>query len=437
MKEKRTSHPNRDKTIVGVIGLGYVGLPVAVGFAEKYEVIGYDINKKRISELTLLEDVTGEVTSKQLANDNLTFTSEEKELNQCEFIIVTVPTPISKAKTPDLSNLKHASITVGKQLTKGTTVVYESTVYPGVTEDICIPILEKYSNMQAGVDFDVGYSPERINPGDKEHTFLSINKVVAAQNETALEKIYYMYQSILIAPVIKAASIKVAEASKIVENTQRDINIALMNELFYIFNHMDINTFDVLKTSGSKWNFLPFTPGLVGGHCIGVDPYYLIHKAKMCGYEPEFISAARKINDHMPTYLVNCILHHIIEKELNPKECHVTVFGITFKENVPDLRNSKAIEIVTQLSKLGLSVDIHDPYADKEEAKSHYDLTVKSAEDLSPANILVIAVPHNEFLSMTPEDYLSFLKQEQTSIIDIKNVLENKDFPDHVNVWTL
>ncbi|UTR15330.1 nucleotide sugar dehydrogenase [Salipaludibacillus sp. LMS25] len=438
MKEKQLPHPYKGKTKVGVVGLGYVGLPVAVGFAEKYPVTGYDINHKRIEALKLRKDTTGEVTTEQLNNTNLTFTIDEKALKPCNFIIVTVPTPISEANTPDLSHLQKASAIVGNQLTEGDIVVYESTVYPGVTEDICLPILEAHSNMKAGVDFDVGYSPERINPGDKEHTFSSIEKVVSAQNDEALKKIDDMYRSILKAPVTQAASIKVAEASKIVENTQRDINIALMNELFYMFHHMDINTCDVLKASRSKWNFLPFTPGLVGGHCIGVDPYYLIHKAKICGYESELMAAARKINDYMPTYLVNCIANQLIENNICPNDCHITVFGITFKENVPDLRNSKAVEMINQLTTLGLSVAIYDPLADREEAKDRYGLSLKLAEEIPPANMLILAVPHDEFLSMNTEDYLPFLKNNRDVIVfDIKNSLENKTFPDHVNVWTL
>jgi UDP-N-acetyl-D-galactosamine dehydrogenase len=438
MKEKRTPHPNRDKTIIGVVGLGYVGLPVAVGFAEKYRVTGFDINQKRIDALKLKKDTTGEVTSKQLNNKNLTFTTDEKALQPCNFIIVTVPTPISEANVPDLSHLQKASAIVGNQLTEGDIVVYESTVYPGVTEDICLPILEAHSNMKAGVDFEVGYSPERINPGDKEHTFSSIEKVVSAQNDEALKKIDDMYRSILSAPITKAASIKVAEASKVVENTQRDINIALMNELFYMFHHMGINTFDVLKAASSKWNFLPFTPGLVGGHCIGVDPYYLIHKAKISGYESELMAAARKINDYMPTYLVNCITNTLIEKNICPNDCHITVFGITFKENVPDLRNSKAVEMVNQLRTLGLPVSIYDPLADKEEAKNRYGLSLKLAEEIPPANMLILAVPHEEFLTMDTKDYLPFLKNNrEVFVFDIKNSLENKAFPDHVNVWKL
>src|SRR5690625_2937943 len=323
--KKKQSSP-----IIGIVGLGYVGLPVAVGFAEKYDVIGFDVNQSKIEELNRHIDRTSEVSNDELKKASIDFTSEEKKLKECNYIIVAVPTPISSTKEPDLSYLENASAIIGRNLTPDTVIVYESTVYPGTTEEVCIPILERDSNLTAGDDFHVGYSPERINPGDKAHTFKSNNKVISAQNTHALNKIYRIYQNVLSAKVFKASSIKVAEASKIIENAQRDINIAFMNELSLIFNNLDIDTHEVLQAANTKWNFLHFTPGLVGGHCIGVDPYYLIYKSKLAGYTPSLLSSARAINDDMPAYVVESLLRLIAINKLNIQDIRVTVLGVCF-----------------------------------------------------------------------------------------------------------
>jgi len=423
--------------IIGVVGLGYVGLPVAVGFSDNYDVVGFDVNKSKIEELTRHIDRTSEVSSDQLKKASIDFTSEEKKLKKCNYIIVAVPTPITLSKEPDLTYLKSASTIIGRNLTSDTIIVYESTVYPGTTEEVCIPVLEKYSTLTAGIDFHVGYSPERINPGDKTHTFKSNNKVVSAQNEYALEKISDIYQNVLCAEVFKASSIKVAEASKIIENTQRDINIAFMNELSLIFNKLDIDTHEVLQAANTKWNFFPFTPGLVGGHCIGVDPYYLIYKSKLAGYTPSLLSSARAINDDMPAYVVASLLQLVAVNKLNLQDLRITVLGITFKENIPDIRNSKSIEIVEQLQQLGMSVQVCDPHVSQEQLDESSPVKLTKRKHLEKANIVILAVPHHEF-DLEKSDFLnSLLKNNQDIIMDLKGVIPKDILSKNMTLWRL
>ena len=342
---------------IAVVGLGYVGLPVAVAFGRKESVIGFDINKQRIAALQKGHDATGEVTSQELAETKILYTDSIDELRQADFFIVAVPTPVDEARIPDLTPMIKASITVGKALKKGDIVVFESTVYPGATEEDCVPHLERESGLKCGVDFTVGYSPERINPGDKEHTFTKIKKVVSGQDAKTLDIVAAVYESVVTAGVHRASSIKVAEAAKVIENTQRDLNIALMNELAVIFHRMGIDTVDVLEAAGTKWNFLPFRPGLVGGHCIGVDPYYLTHKAQKLGYNAEVILAGRRINDDMGKFVAQEAVKQILQAGLAIKGARVAVLGLTFKEDCPDLRNSKVIDIITELRSFGIDVD--------------------------------------------------------------------------------
>lgn len=438
-KDKNTSIEKNtlEKQVIGVVGLGYVGLPVAIGFSKKYRVIGYDINKTRIDTLLKYDDYTGQISGHELKESLIEFTTDEKILGSCNYIIVTVPTPISDNKEPDLTYLKDATSALGKNLTKGTIVVYESTVYPGATEEICIPILEEESRLVAGNGFYVGYSPERINPGDKEHTFQTINKVVAAQDEQTLEKIYNLYQSVIIAKVFKASTIKVAEASKILENTQRDINIALMNEISIIFNKLDINTYEVIEAASTKWNFTPFYPGLVGGHCIGVDPYYLIHKSKTAGYNPRFLSSARDINDYMPEYIVKSLLEQITLQKLNIKDLVITILGITFKQNIPDIRNSKALEIVTILQKMGLSVQVCDPHVQSDQFNKDTVINLREMKQLEKADVLILAVPHNTFTSLHESTFPNLLKDSKGIIMDIKGALTQTGLNKNIILWKL
>ena len=371
--------------VVSVVGLGYVGLPVAVAFGKIRKTIGFDINQVRIKELQAGHDRTGEVDAADLAGANIIFTAEIEELKQADFHIVAVPTPVDDANQPDLSLMLKASETVGKALKRGDIVVYESTVYPGVTEDECVPVLERVSGLSCGADFKVGYSPERINPGDKEHTFTKIKKVVSGQDAESLEIVAQVYESVVTAGVHRAASIKVAEAAKVIENTQRDLNIALMNELAIIFDRMGIDTGDVLEAAGTKWNFLKFRPGLVGGHCIGVDPYYLTHKAEKIGYIPQVILAGRRINDSVGKYVAQKAVKEMIQAGHYIRGCYVTVLGLTFKEDCPDLRNSKVIDIIRELQEYGINVQVHDPLADTDEAAHEYGVSLTPLEELQPA----------------------------------------------------
>lgn len=422
---------------IAVVGLGYVGLPVAVAFGEKHHVIGFDINEKRIKSLKEGHDYTNEITDAQLKNVNITYTSDEAELKNADFIIVAVPTPINENKQPDLRPLMSASKTVGNNLSKGTIVVYESTVYPGATEEVCLPILEKESGLKSGEDFYIGYSPERINPGDKKHTFKNIKKVVSGQNPEVLNIVADVYSSVVEAGVHKAKSIKVAEAAKVIENTQRDVNIALMNELALIFERLGIDTKEVLEAAGTKWNFLSFSPGLVGGHCIGVDPYYLTYKAESIGYNPEVILAGRRINDNVGKFIATSLVKQMIKKDLQIQGSTVTVMGLTFKENVPDLRNSKVIDIIKELQEFGVNVQVTDPLADVEEAKKEYNVELKKYSELQPADAVVLAVPHQEYIEKGWNQFDVLLKKSDGIVIDVKSCLEKESCPENINLWRL
>jgi UDP-N-acetyl-D-galactosamine dehydrogenase len=402
---------------ISVIGLGYVGLPMAVAFGKQQNVIAFDINKQRIEQLKNGIDVTKEVIKADLEKALLQYTSDKSQLVTADFHIVAVPTPIDSAKKPNLIPLLSASKTVGSIVKKGDIVVYESTVYPGTTEEECVPVLEAESGLKCGVDFFVGYSPERINPGDKEHTFTKITKVVSGQTPEVLEIIAEVYESVVEAGVYRASSIKVAEAAKVIENSQRDINIAFVNELAKIFNLMNINTYDVLEAANSKWNFLPFKPGLVGGHCIGVDPYYLTYKAEQLGYHPEVILAGRRINDGMGKYVAELAVKEMLKRNLNIKNCKVAVLGVTFKENCPDVRNTKVIDIVDELKSYHLRPIIIDPEADTAEVKRLYNLELSEVKALEYCNVIIIAVAHTRFLE---EVYRSAISDKL--IIDVKNL---------------
>lgn len=417
---------------IAVIGLGYVGLPLAVEFAKKYEVTGFDVKQSRIDKLKQFEDNTLELSSEQLrevVGKGLSITSNLEDLRQCNFFIVTVPTPIDSHKRPDLTPLIKASETVGKVLKKGDIVVYESTVYPGATEEDCVPVLEKFSGLKFNSDFFCGYSPERINPGDKEHTVSKIMKVTSGSTPETAEIVDSIYKSIITAGTYKATNIKVAEAAKVIENTQRDVNIAFVNELAIIFNKLGIDTMSVLKAAGTKWNFLPFKPGLVGGHCIGVDPYYLSHKAQELGYNPEIILAGRRLNDNMGVYIANQVIKLMIKKEHRINGAKVLVMGITFKENCPDIRNSKVIDVIKELQDFGCSVDIFDPWADKEEVLHEYGQECLSKiSDLSTYSAVVLAVAHKQFKAYESELADIRAKSDISTVIyDIKGIFDTCD----------
>ncbi len=383
---------------IGLIGLGYVGLPLAVEFGKHFDTVGFDVKPDRIAELEAGRDSTLEVSRRELAAaEHLSFTCDPAELRRCRVFIVTVPTPIDIYKRPDLRPLITASITVGKALKKGDVVVYESTVYPGCTEEVCVPILARESGLRFNDGFFVGYSPERINPGDKEHRLTTIKKVTSGSTAAAAEFIDSLYRAIITAGTHRASSIKVAEAAKVIENTQRDVNIALINELALIFARLGIDTEEVLQAAGSKWNFLPFRPGLVGGHCIGVDPYYLTHKAQELGYHPEMILAGRRLNDNMPIYVVTDIVKLMNRKRIHTNGARALVLGITFKENCPDVRNSKAVDVVRELRKYGAQVDVHDPWADRRECLREYGLRPVSRLRPKHYDLVVLAVAHDQF----------------------------------------
>lgn len=410
---------------VSIIGLGYVGLPVAVAFGMMNRTIGFDINRERIRDLKNKLDRTGEVTSEDLDRTDILFTDRIEDLRFADFHIVAVPTPVDEANQPDLSLLQKASETVGKALKRGDIVVYESTVYPGVTEDVCVPVLENASGLKCGADFTVGYSPERINPGDREHSFTKIKKVVSGQDPATLEAVARVYESVVTAGVHRAPSIRVAEAAKVIENTQRDLNIALMNELALIFERLGIDTGDVLAAAGTKWNFLPFRPGLVGGHCIGVDPYYLTHKAEKIGYIPQVILAGRRINDGMGRFIAQRTIREMIHAGHNILGSIVTVLGLTFKEDCPDIRNSKVIDIIRELEEYGVKVQIHDPLADPKEVNHEYGLDLVPMDNLIPASAIVLAVAHREFRNMPLSSYGALLSG--SVLIDVKGVFERDE----------
>jgi UDP-N-acetyl-D-galactosamine dehydrogenase len=423
---------------VAVVGLGYVGLPIAVAFGKRGKVIGFDINKVKIEELRRGFDRTGEVAATDLKASNVQFTCEPPDLKAADFIIVAVPTPINEALQPDLKALRMASELIGKNMTAGTIVVYESTVYPGVTEDICLPILEKTSGLKSGIDFKVGYSPERINPGDKEHTLDKIIKVVSAQDADSLEVIANTYGLVINAGIHRASSIKVAEAAKVIENTQRDLNIALMNELALIFHRLGIDTKSVLEAAGTKWNFLKFSPGLVGGHCIGVDPYYLTSKAESVGYHPQVILAGRRINNGMGKFIAEQTMKRLRELARPVSDLKVAVLGLTFKENVPDLRNSRVPDIIHELREYGVQVQVHDPMAQSEEAFEEYGIHLSKWDDLNDIDVIIVAVPHRSYADMEIQKLLKPLRsQREGVVIDVKCLLDQTKLPKTLKYWRL
>jgi UDP-N-acetyl-D-galactosamine dehydrogenase len=411
-------------SVVAVVGLGYVGLPLAVEFGRRQRTIGFDLSHAKVESYRRFVDSTGEMSSDDLrAARQLEVTTDPAALAPADFIIVAVPTPVDSAHQPDLRPLIGASESVGRHMKRGAIVVYESTVYPGATEETCVPILEKSSGMRWRRDFHVGYSPERINPGDKEHTLTRILKVVSGDSPETLEKVAALYQSIITAGVYRASSIKVAEAAKVIENTQRDLNIALMNELAILFDRIGIDTLEVLKAAGTKWNFLPFRPGLVGGHCIGVDPYYLTHKADQLGYHPQVILAGRRINDGMGKFIAEQTVKHMIRNGSQVKGARVNVLGLTFKENVPDIRNTRVIDVVHELKSYGVDVHVHDPVSDVAEARHEYGIELEPWEALPRAEAVVLAVAHRQFLARPLEDYLTKVV-ERGCVIDVKSQLD-------------
>ncbi len=420
---------------IAVVGLGYVGLPVAVAFGQKKHTIGYDKSTTRIQALKRHHDHTHEVSSEELQATDVLFTNKAQDLREADFYIIAVPTPIDHAKRPDLSILLSATQTVAEHLKPGDIVVYESTVYPGATEEDCIPVLEQYSGLTWKQDFHVGYSPERINPGDKEHTFKKITKVVSGDDAETLAIVARTYASVVDAGVHEASSIKVAEAAKVIENTQRDINIALMNELALIFNRMNIDTQEVLAAAGSKWNFLNFKPGLVGGHCIGVDPYYLTHKAQQMNYHPEVILSGRRINDHMGAFIGEKTVLKMIQAGAKIKGSQVAILGLTFKENCNDIRNTRVIDIIKTLQKYDIQTKIHAPYANAEEAKMKYDLSLSSWDDIENADAVIVAVAHQEFQNISVKDFQNKLS-DVGIVIDIKNCLTPEHYQ-QLNIWRL
>jgi len=413
---------------LSVVGLGYVGLPLAIEFAKKYDLIGYDVNNDKLNKYRDGLDVTEEVGDKAVQETSMTFTNNKNDLKKCKFHVVAVPTPINIDKTPNLYPVISASQTVGRNLTKGSIVVYESTVYPGTTEEICIPILEEESGLKFGEDFKVGYSPERINPGDKVNTLTKIVKVVSGSDEKALKEIKQVYDSIIEAGIHEAESIKVAEASKVIENSQRDINIAFMNELSMVFNKMDINTKAVLEAAGTKWNFLDFTPGLVGGHCIGVDPYYFTYKAEQLGYHSQIILSGRKINDDMGKHIANNIIKTMIQAKQNIDGAKIAILGITFKEDVADVRNTKVIDIIDELKDYGVKVLVYDPVADQREVQDVFDIELSSKDELNDLDSIVFAVPHKELKETFDLNTLSGLYKDNNKVlIDIKSVFDKTE----------
>ncbi len=408
---------------IAIIGLGYVGLPLAVEFGKKFSTLGFDINKGRISELKSGQDHTLEVSPEELAEaTKLTYSADLEDLRQANFYIVTVPTPIDQHRQPDLTPLIKASETLGKVIRAGDVVVFESTVYPGATEEDCIPVIERISGLKFNQDFYAGYSPERINPGDKEHRVTTIKKVTSGSTPAIAEYVDEVYRSIITAGTYKASSIKVAEAAKVIENTQRDLNIALINELAVIFNRMGIDTEEVLLAAGTKWNFLPFRPGLVGGHCIGVDPYYLTHKAQALGYHPEVILAGRRINDGMAKYVVSQLVKQMIKQQIAVSGAKVLVLGLTFKENCPDIRNTKVVDILAELKEYGMQPDVFDPWVDADEAQQEYGLTPVTAPQQGSYDAVILAVAHQQFRQLAASGIRAFGKDAHV-LYDLKYVL--------------
>jgi UDP-N-acetyl-D-glucosamine/UDP-N-acetyl-D-galactosamine dehydrogenase len=428
-----------DNTLtVGILGLGYVGLPLAITFGKMYKTIGYDLNSDAIKNYSNGNDHNNEVDAAGFeAAKLLTFTENPEQLSKADFLIIAVPTPIDHAKQPNLRPLLGAAATAGKHMKKGATVIFESTVYPGATEEACVPVLEETSGLQWKKDFNVGYSPERINPGDKEHTLTKITKIVSGDTAECLEAVSNLYSSIIEAGIYPVPSIREAEAAKVIENTQRDLNIALINELAIIFDRLNIDTLNVLEAAGSKWNFLPFRPGLVGGHCIGVDPYYLTHKAESAGYIPQVILAGRRINDNMGKFIAEKTVKMMLKAKLEIKNSKVGIFGLTFKEDCPDLRNSRVIDIIQELQDYGLETVIHDPVVQPQDAKNHVGITLTSAEDFTDLAALIIAVPHKEFRDQ-PLEYFTKTLTKGGCLIDVKSMLGIDSINDNdINFWRL
>ncbi|CCH51608.1 nucleotide sugar dehydrogenase [Fibrisoma limi BUZ 3] len=419
---------------IAVVGLGYVGLPIALEFARHFRVIGFDINADRIAMMKQGEDPSRELESAMFCDKDILFTSDPDDLKQANFFVVAVPTPVDDYKVPNLKPLQRASEMIGKALKPGDYVVYESTVYPGCTEDDCLPFLEEQSELTLGRDFKIGYSPERISPGDKKRTLTTIKKVVSGSDAEALEQIAAVYGSIIKAGVYKAPSIKVAEAAKVIENTQRDLNISLMNELAIIFDKMGIDTQEVIKAAGTKWNFLKFTPGLVGGHCIGIDPYYLLYKARQLGYDPQVINSGRRINDGMPAYIATKLLQMLLKKDKNPRQTKVLVMGLTFKENIADIRNSKVAELVRELMKYSINVHLVDPHASPNEVAHEYNLTLMDGPS-NKYDAVIAAVCHDEYKALDIS-YFKELMNGQPILLDLKGMYAVRE-DDGVEYWRL
>lgn len=420
---------NREKKI-SLIGLGYVGMPIAVAFAKKVNVIGFDLNEKKIELYKQGIDPTNEVGNDVIANTSVEFTSDEFKLREAKFHIVAVPTPVNNDHTPDLRPVEGAAEIVGRNLTKGSVVVFESTVYPGVTEDVCVPIIERESGMKCGKDFKVGYSPERINPGDKVHRLETITKIVSGMDDETLDCVAKVYELVVDAGVHRAESIKVAEAAKVIENSQRDINIAFMNELSIIFNKMDIDTKSVLEAAGTKWNFLNFKPGLVGGHCIGVDPYYLTYKAEALGYHSQIILSGRRINDDMGKYVAENCVKNLIASDKTVKGAKVAILGFTFKENCPDTRNTKVIDIVNELNEYGIEPLVIDPEADEDEAKRLYNIDFVDLRNVRDMDAVILAVAHREFSNFRTNDMDKMFGNGEKVLLDLKGLLNRKEYED-------
>ncbi|MCT4597617.1 MAG: nucleotide sugar dehydrogenase [Vallitalea sp.] len=423
---------------IAVIGLGYVGVPLAISFAKKVNVIGFDINKEKVEKYKQGIDPTNELNKGDLDSTSIFFTSHEKELRKAKFHIIAVPTPINDDKTPNLSHLKSACKIVGRNLSNNSIVVFESTVFPGVTEEICMPILEKESGLVCGKDFKIGYSPERINPGDKVHTLEKITKIVSGMDDDALENIAKIYEIIIKAGIYKSKSIKVAESAKVIENAQRDINIAFMNELSIIFNNMNINTKEVLEAADTKWNFLSFSPGLVGGHCIGVDPYYFTYKAEQLGYHSQIILAGRRINDNMSKYVAENIVKMLISADKKIKDAKVAILGITFKENCPDIRNTKVIDIINKLLEYGIKVIVSDPVANKDEVMKEYNIELVDTDAINDIDAIVFAVSHNEFNIIDLDKIKEMHNNQKPILIDVKGIFNKQDIKEIEGLyWSL
>lgn len=424
---------------IAVVGLGYVGLPLAIAFSKKTDVIGFDLNTKKVEGYLNGIDATGDVGREAIVNSTIDFTSDPEKLEGVQFFIVAVPTPIQSGNVPDLKYVINASSIIGKRLTKGAIVVFESTVYPGVTEEVCVPVLERESGLTCGIDFKVGYSPERINPGDQVHKLENIVKIVSGMDEESLNTISKVYELVIEAGVYKAESIKVAEAAKVIENAQRDINIAFMNELSMLFHQMGIDTKSVLKAAQTKWNFLPFSPGLVGGHCIGIDPYYLTYKAQDTGYQSKIILAGRHINDGMGKYVAQQIIKLLIKLNMDPKKAKIAILGLTYKENCSDIRNTKVTDIISELKEYGLDPLVADPYASPKEVMEEFGIKLSMKSELKDLNVAIVAVPHRQFTEMSVSDMGNFYNTDQTRVIvDIKGVYDRSEFESKgFHYWSL